>query len=130
VKAREYFLKCLEINQPIEINGDRDRYYTTASSYHMIGFTNYKEGGFQEAYENYSKALEMKKVMYKVSHPEVGLSYLALGKACYRLGDFEKALEYCEKSLEIYKSVQGNHDPFINRAQRKINKILKLVGSF
>ncbi len=69
---------------------------------------------FNNALENYNKALEIKKTLYGKNHPQISSSYHNIGELYAKNNNYKQALNYYQKA--IHNNVIGFNDldPYIN----------------
>ena len=73
-------------------------------AYENYAFTLFSQYKFQQALDNYAKALEIGKSFLTESDAELGYAYFNLGRANQGLSKLEKAQEYYKESEKIYRA--------------------------
>jgi len=81
-----------------------------AESYLIKASINFSAGNYDSAQVNYSKALELQKVIYGELHLNVASTYMSMGRTAWTKNGYNLALEYFHHALEIRKNQLGeNH---------------------
>lgn len=83
---------------------------------------------YQEAVDDYSKALAACRKTYGEDHPLVGWSYLLLGKAQGENDDLNEALDAMVKGLSILKNTVGSNDVRYLIGEMAYSKLLDRAG--
>ena len=101
--------KCQEFCRAILQSSVRKlgRELVKVASYISLGRISTKLGEDQKAIEYHLMALQMWKLIYGESDPQIATSYNNLASAYQSLGEHQKAFEYLLKTLEIEKSIYG-----------------------
>ena len=66
------------------------------------------EGRLDESLDHYKEALEIRKKMYEIGHPQIIISLNNLAELCYAKGDEASGKAYQSEILEI---LQGREEP-------------------
>ena len=117
IKALEYYNKALSIWLYCfkEDQLDEATYYNNilslATCFNNIGSVFFGHGDFNEALENYNKALSFYESIFGDSDLSVARCYSNLGLVYNKLGEYNKALEFSIKALNIRKTILGEKHP-------------------
>ena len=89
----------------------------------------FDEGDYESALVNYTKSLEIRKMIVGENHPETAWNYFNIGVVYYKLRDFEQALSNFIKTLNIRKSIMGFQHPMVSHCYNSIGKLYREMGS-
>ncbi|CAF1365945.1 unnamed protein product [Didymodactylos carnosus] len=86
---------------------------TSGSVYHTLGDA-------RKGLEYLEQALEMRRDLYKGSHPDVAGSLNNVGSVYDTLGDVRKGLEYKVQTLEMYRNLYKESHPDVAKSMINI----------
>merc|ERR1719253_11140 len=91
--------------------------------------TLHDQGKFNEASDQYNKALQVNMRTVGLQHPETAATYNSLATLYQDAGQDDKALTYFTKCLEIQVKTVGNKSPDIGNTYNNLATILYRQGS-
>ena len=87
-----------------------------ASSYHDLGRALYRRGLYREAYDAYSKALEMRTALFGEKNLDVARTAQHLAVVCRTLTEYDRAEALFERVMDIRSELLEPDDPWIASA--------------
>ncbi len=105
--AEKQFLQAYQIFNKSSDPKSKDFY----RFYNNAGMLYRKQGDYDKALAYAEKALSIKLMHYKETHPSVPKYYSNIGLAYEAKGDLKKALEYFEKTVELEEVSLGSDHP-------------------
>jgi serine/threonine protein kinase len=124
--AVDHATKAVEIK--IRLSGSENSYVENARR--TRGLVLYANGRFQEAEDEYKRALEIAKKL-DMGDAEAGM-YRNLAKCSGSMERFDEAKNYYQMSIEKYKAVFGPESPIVDEVRkeyRKLHRQLKRADS-
>jgi len=102
-----------------------------AATYNNLGVAYDDNGDYDEAIEQYEKALDIYEIhpAYK-AHPETATTYNNLGIAYRKKGEYDKAIELYKKALGIKEQVYGKTHPETARTYNNLGDAYRNKGVY
>ena len=101
-----------------------------AVSFNNSGLLCHNRGAYDEALENYKKALDIRLKVLEPDHPDVATSYNNIGSVYADQGIYDKALEYYKKSLDIRLKVLEPDHPDVATGYNNIGFVYSKQGIY
>jgi len=95
-----------------------------------IGSSLRSKGEYDNAIENYEKALVIVKNFYGEEHPSIARYYNNIGVAWLNKGIYDKAIEYFEKALAIKEKIYDNEHPEISLVYNNFGGVSYSKGEY
>lgn len=117
--------------QPMPVITQDPELLHLALTYGQTGYVFRQFGKYDEAIKLFTKALDLKIVLYgTVMHSEVATTLSNIGSTYRLMGEFHKAIEFYENALPIRVAKCGNNHPDTAASLNNLSETYDQIGDF
>ncbi|CAF0793202.1 unnamed protein product [Adineta steineri] len=101
-----------------------------ALHYHQLGYIKTDQGKYEEAIQNYEKALKINEKSLPPTHEYLAYSYNNIGTVYVLSGQYSKALSFLEKALEIRQKACPTDESELGTCYGNIASVYDEMGDY